>query len=182
MENLCKLFQKSDYSFTELAICPCDELNFDIENLGKKYHLTLLYHDESLYESKNYGPELFVRKVDDRLIAHSNPAKATKLPAGLNKINGAKTLDEVLGTRFKMSHNWEALEKELDHGINIWGKENLGLNKSSVTNYRRAKKFPAIDLHLDKKFGKLFLITCSKVYFRRNVRKIKQNKIHIEKR
>ena len=171
MENLCKSFQESGYSFTELEICPCDEAPFDVQKLGKKYNMTLLYYDESLKKSNNFGPELFIRKVDNRLIAHSNPAKATKLPAGVGKIKGATSIDSLTKKRCS-SRNWSKLERILGRGLDIWKKETIGLNKSIVKNVRMSKLRPALNVHFDTKFEKLFLITCPKTYFRGNLRKI----------
>lgn len=173
MENLCKLFKETNYLFKTLQVCHCDDSCFDLEQLGQKYNLSLCYRDKILQKSKSYGPDLYVRKVDDRLIAFGHPGKATKLPAGLDKIKGAKTFDEIFKRTCSLDSNWRQLENEIGKGINIWTKESLGLNKNRVKGVRNSKKRPALNFHFDCNFEKLFLITCTKTYFRGNLRKIK---------
>ena len=167
MEFICKHFQRArkNHLFRKY------DRNFDIDELAKKYKLTIYYFDNQLFKSQVYGPAIFVMKKDDILIAHSNPGKLVKLPTGVNKIKGCKfrtkdILDVKSVKHCFLDSNWDEIERECGKGVNIWRKIGKGLNKSTIENLRRSEIKPAINLHCDQYFCKVFLITCDKLYFR----------------
>ena len=160
----------------EIHHLPFDDLN-KINKQAKQHSLTIYYHKDKLFKSKQYGPEIYVRYKNGNLLACSNPGRLINLPAGVNKSKGCKyKMCDIFDTSCKSSCdqrlNWKDLEVQYGVGINIWEKKNLALNKSSVKLIRKSKFKPAIHLHYDKIFHKLFLITNIKVYFRSHMKLI----------
>ena len=166
MENICKQIKNND-SF----ICEKANDDFDLNNLARKYSLSIFYYDNNLTKSKRFGTELFVMKRDGYFIAHRNPGKLAKLPTGVNKLKGCKykwseIIKQDCFDDFDIDSDWKFFEETFGLGINIWSKVSSGLNMHKITNIRRSNLKPEIHLHCDKFFCKLFLITCDKLYFR----------------
>ena len=173
MNQLCKKFKKSPL---KLAKEKFDGDN-NIEYYAKKFKVTIYFYDGKLKKSRNYGPEMFVCLKNGQIMSHANPGILAKLPTGVNKIKGCKfKLSEILNCECdndcSLSSNWSLIEEKVGFGINIWRKTSKGLNKSYVENIRRSKLSPAINLHCDNYFDKVYLITCEKLYFRSNRRLI----------
>ena len=161
-----------------------------VQNLAKKFKIRIFlrYFDDT-YKSGNYGPELFIRQNCHLFWFHSNAGIITKLPAGVSKIDGCKhRLDKILNTTFDrkmkirkcpldINANFDKLEKKYGAAFNIWEKESNGPNTYNIENIRESRKnAKKINLHHDKNTGKLFLVTCNKLYFRGYLKKLK-NKI-----
>ena len=168
MEFICKKLSEGYDSLLSTPYKPGD-----IHKLAKKYKLTVHYNDGKLIKSDSHGPEVFIVLKHDTLFGHYNPGKLAKLPSGVGKIKGCKyKLEDFLecSGNCDLDTDWHAIEDKYRKGINIWRKISKGLNKSKVVNMRRSKINPAVHLHCDQTFNKLFLITCDKVYFRGNRR------------
>ena len=163
MENICKRIKNEECLIFEKA----DE-NFDLNYLARTYSLTIFYYDNKLIKSKRFGTEIFVMKRDDYFIAHRNPGKLAKLPTGVNKLKGCKyKLCEIIKQdcfeECDLDTDWIKIENQFGFGINIWKKSS---SKSKIISVRRSSLQPAIHLHCDEFFCKVFLITCEKLYFR----------------
>ena len=168
MENLCQKFVENDSSF---VFENCNKLRGSINKLAKKFKLSIFLYDGNLTKSRRFGKEMFVVHKNGILVAHANPGKLAKLPTGVNKLQGCKyKLSELINKKCcddcDIDTDWTKIEQEIGKGINIWRKVSTGLNKSEVTNMRRSSLQPAIHLHCDTYFCKIFLITCDKLYFR----------------
>ena len=168
MENLCKQFLKDDSSF---VFENCSQIENNLNKLAKKYKLSIYLNNGKLFKSKAYGKNMFVILKNDLLIAHANPGRLAKLPTGVGKIKGCKyKLSDIISKKTfdecDINTDWDEIEREHDIGINIWRKTVSGLNKCSIENIRRSDRKPAIHLHCDKYFDKVFLIVCDKLYFR----------------
>lgn len=166
MENICKQITKNK----ELVFEKADE-SYDLDDLAKKYRLTIYLNDGQLKKSKRFGPEVFILKRENHFIGHTHPGKLAKLPAGVNKVKGCKyKLGDLINKKCcddcDLETNWKEIEKKYGVGINIWRKVSLGINKSKITNIRRSKLNKTVNLHCDNFFCKLFLITSETVYFR----------------
>ena len=167
MNELCEKLKK--YPDT-LASVPFK--SFDLNKVAKHNLLTIYYNDGDLRKSKCFGPEIFVCLRNGAFLGHSNPGVLAKLPAGVGKLKGCKfKLSQIFGQDCKdecdLHTNWQKAERKIGKGINIWRK-NSKRNKHTITNLRRSKLQPALHLHCDTTFNKIFLITCSNVYFRGN--------------
>ena len=168
MEYICKKLSKG---YDSLLSAPYK--SGDINKLAKKYKLSIYFNDGKLIKSDSYGPEIFIVLKNDILFGHTNPGKLAKLPTGVGKIKGCKyKLDDFVecSGSCDLETDWQSIEDKYRKGINIWRKTSKGLNKSNVVNLRRSKITPAVHLHCDETFNKLFLITCDKLYFRGNRR------------
>ena len=168
MDELCQELQQSP-----LTLAKAEFQDFDLNDIAKKESLTIYYNDGKLRRSKRYGPEIFVCLRNGMLIGHHNPGLLAKLPTGVGKIKGCKfKLSEILGCKCKddcnLKTNWAKIERKIGKGINIWRKISTGLNKNTIKNLRRSNLKPAIHLHCDKTFNKIFLVTCPNLYFRGN--------------
>ena len=145
----------------------------DINRLARKYKLTIHFNNGKLVKSDSYGPEVFIILKNNTLFGHINPGKLAKLPTGVGKLKGCKyKLEDFLECSgdCDLHSDWRDIENKYRKGVNIWRKTSKGLNKSNVVNLRRSKILPAVHLHCDETFNKLFLITCDKLYFRGNRR------------
>ena len=166
MEYICKKFSRG---YNSLLSFPYE--GGDINKLAAKYKLTIYYNNGELSKSDDCGKEIFVVLRNDMLFAHTNPGKLAKLPTGVGKLNGCKyNLEDFLecSGSCNLATDWTALEKEHRKGINIWRKISKGLNKNKILNIRRSRVKPALHLHCDNIFNKVFLVTSDKLYFRGN--------------
>ena len=168
MENLCKQFIENDSSFIFES---CDDTDFNLNKLAQKYKLSIYFYNGKLNKSHRFGKEMFVVYKNGGLVGHYNPGKLAKLPTGVNKLSGCKyKLSDIINQKScddcDIETDWKKIEQKIGKGINIWRKESLGLNKSEIRNIRRSSLLPALHLHCDKYFNKVFLITCDKLYFR----------------
>ena len=168
MENLCRQFTENDSSF---VFENCTKVNDDLNKLAKKFKLSIFFYNGRLTKSRRFGKEMFVVHKNGILLAHANPGKLAKLPAGVNKLHGCKyKLSELINKKCcddcDIHTDWTKIEQQIGKGINIWRKESTSLNKSTITNLRKSNLQPAIHLHCDKFFCKTFLITCKQLYFR----------------
>ena len=173
MDIICPEVKKSN----ELIDQPFEKLENNLDYYAKKYRITIYYFHDKLVKSKKFGPEVFILVKNGRFYAHKNPGKLAKLPAGVSKLNGCKYgLHEIFGVgngKFcDINTKWAKFEMKIGKGINIWRKESIALNKCVITNVRRSKISPAVHLHCDKRFNKVFLVTCDKLYFRSHRRLI----------
>ena len=169
MDFICKILSLPGESLVTMKYSPFKDLN----RYAKKYSLTIFYHDGKLHKSRKCGPEIFVLRKDQKLLGHKNPGKLVNLPTGVNKLAGCKyKLNDILhddcNAECHLTSDWKNSEDKYQQGINIWRKKSLGLNKHTIKNIRRSTRQPAIHLHCDEKFNKVYLITCDKLYFRGN--------------
>ena len=168
MENLCRKFISTKETF---VVENCLKLDKNINKYAKKFNLTIFLNDGKLHKSKRYGKEMFVIFKGGVLRAHENPGKLAKLPAGVNKVKGCIfALRDIIKRECEsvcdINTDWRDVEKKFGVGINIWRKVGVGLNKTTIENVRRTTMKSAINLHCDKIFNKVYLITCDRVYFR----------------
>ena len=165
MNFVCEKIKSCD----SLIIHPCKTIG-NINKIAKQFSLTIYFNDGKLRKSKHYGPEIFIIYKNGIIYAHSNPGKLAKLPTGVGKLKGCQYkmndfIDYACKKECDLNTNWSAVEHKYKKGINIWRKTS-GLNNSKIVNLRRSKVTPAIHLHCDTVFNKLFLVTCDKLYFR----------------
>ena len=177
MESICKQLRttKDDHVFQKY------DSDFDLDQLAKKYKVSILFNDGVLHKSHSYGPEIFVIRKEGFLVGHCNPGKLAKLPSGVNKVKGCKyKLSELINQDIVndccLDSNWDEIERKFEIGINIWQKVTTGLNKCVITNLKRSKLKKSIHLHCDPYFCKVFLVTCDKLYFRGHRYLINQGK------
>ena len=152
-----------------------DEIDLDLDTIGKLFGLKIHFFDESHHVSQSDGPEIFMRYKYDKLLFHTNPAKITNLPSGLNKIKGAKfKICDIIGISDDESamtlEDVERMENKYGVTFEIWEKKNLRLNKPVVKKIKSGN----ISVHHDTVTGILFLITDRKTYFRCNLNKCKK--------
>ena len=78
-----------------------DEIDLDLDTIGKAFGYKIYLIDDSHKVSQSDGQEIFMRRKYGRLIFHTNPAKITNLPSGLNKMKGAKyRICDLVDVRF----------------------------------------------------------------------------------
>ena len=167
MDSVCKKLTSGYDSFITTNCLHIENLN----KYAKRYSLTIYLNDGQLRKSNKHGPEVFMVHKNELLCAHKNPGKLAKLPAGVNKLKGCiYNLSDIIKQRCDdlcdVNTDWKHIEEKFRVGINLWRKIGVGLNKTSIENLRRTKLEPAIHLHCDNVFSKVYLITCDKVYFR----------------
>ena len=157
------------------SVAFADEVDLNLDTIGKLLGFRIIFIDDSLRISKSNGPELFMRYKNKRLIFHTNPAKISVLPAGLNKVKGAKyKIKDLIG--FSNDNSAMTLTDvpriEEKYGVNfeIWRKKNLKLHKPCVKKIKSGN----IPVHCDTTTKILFLITDNKLYFRCNLNKCKK--------
>ena len=165
MDSVCRKL-KSGYD--DLITVNCSHIR-NLNKYAKQYSLTIFLNDGQLKKSNKFGSEVFMIHKNGLLYAHRNPGKLAKLPTGVDKRNCQYTMtifEKGSLNNCDLDTNWAIVESQYGKGINIWCKESYGLNKSTIKNKRRSKLKPSIHLHCDATFRKVFLVTCTQLYFR----------------
>ena len=175
MEFVCKQLSEG---YESLISADCESFG-DLNEYANKYKLSIYLNNGKLQKSQRYGKEVFMTHRDGKLYAHENPGKLAKLPTGVDKIRGCKyKMRDILKMECDedcdIDTDWNMIEKKFGVGINLWRKMSLGLNKNKIINLRRTKLKPAIHLHCDHLFHKMFLVTCPHLYFRGNKKLLKK--------
>ena len=157
------------------SVAFADEADFDLDTIGKLLGIRIIFFGDSLQVSNNDGPELFMRFKNNRLIFHTNPAKITVLPSGLNKVKGPKyKIKDLIGfsdDELSMTlQDVPRIEEKYGISFEIWRKKNLKLHKPCVKKIKSGN----IPVHCDTTTNILFLITDRKLYFRCNLNKCKK--------
>ena len=161
-----------------------------LQVLAKQFKIRIFFkHYDDIYQTNNNGPELFIRQNHNLFWFHSNCGILAKLPAGVSKLDGCKhRLDAILSLKLDqkikipkcplhIGANFKRLEKKYGVALNIWEKQKVAPNKYKISQTRQSSaEGKKIHLHHDRETGKLFLITCDKLYFRGFLKQFK-NKI-----